>query len=73
MIADVPRKILTSVVLNTERLLPGVITFDFFEDILASNSEKYKSDIRKSRADARAGKVYSLEEVVGDLTTSPAE
>jgi len=73
MIANVPRKILTSVVLNTERLLPGVITFDFFEDILASNSEKYKSDIRKSRADARAGKVYSLEEAVGNSATSPAE
>jgi hypothetical protein len=63
MLADLSRKILTSVVLNIERLLPGVITFDFFEDILMSKSKKLKADIKKSREESAQGRTYTFDEV----------
>ena len=56
-------------ILVTERGEPkaALVNIDFFEDLLMANSPKYIESIREAREDFKAGRVYTHEQVFGDL------
>ena len=56
-------------VLVTERGEPKValVNIDFFEDLLMANSPKYVASIKEAREDFKAGRVYTFEQVFGDI------
>jgi len=56
-------------VLVTDRGEPkaAVVNIDFFEDLLMANSPEYIKSIKEAREDFKAGRVYTHEEVFGDL------
>ncbi len=56
-------------ILVTERGEPKValVNIDFFEDLLMANSPQYIKSIKEAREDFKAGRVYTHEQVFGDL------
>ncbi len=56
-------------VLVTDRGEPkaAVVNIDFFEDLLMANSSEYIKSIKEAREDFKAGRVYTHEQVFGDL------
>lgn len=56
-------------ILVTERGEPkaALVNIDFFEDLLMANSPGYIKSIREAREDFKAGRVYTHEQVFGDL------
>ncbi|HEX7456266.1 MAG TPA: type II toxin-antitoxin system Phd/YefM family antitoxin [Candidatus Nanoarchaeia archaeon] len=56
-------------VLVTERGEPraALVNIDFFEDLLAANSPAFIKSIEEAREDFKAGRVYTHEQVFGDL------
>ena len=56
-------------VLVTERGEPraALVNIDFFEDLLAANSPDFIKSIEEAREDFKAGRVYTHEQVFGDL------
>lgn len=56
-------------ILVTERGEPkaALVNIDFFEDLLMANSPEYIKSIREAREDFKAGRVYTHEQVFGDL------
>lgn len=54
-------------VTRSGRALSALVDLDYFEDLLALSSPKYLNSIRKARADIKAGRFYSHEEVFGKL------
>ncbi|OGY27747.1 MAG: hypothetical protein A2Z42_02795 [Candidatus Woykebacteria bacterium RBG_19FT_COMBO_43_10] len=55
--------------LVTERGEPraALVNIDFFEDLLMANSPEYIKSIEEAREDYKAGRVYTHEQVFGDL------
>ena len=55
--------------LVTERGEPkaALVNIDFFEDLLTANSPEYIKSIEEAREDFKAGRVYTHEQVFGDL------
>lgn len=45
----------------------AIVDLDYLEDLLALSSKKYRKAIREGRADFKAGRYYTFEEVFGDL------
>jgi prevent-host-death family protein len=56
-------------VLVTQRGEPraALVNIDFFEDLLAANSPAFIKSIEEAREDFKAGRVYTHEQVFGDL------
>jgi len=56
-------------ILVTDRGEPkvAVVNIDFFEDLLMANSPAYIKSIEKAREDFKAGRVYTHDQVFGDL------
>lgn len=55
--------------LVTERGEPKValVNIDYFEDLLMANSPEYIKSIKEAREDFKTGRVYTHEQVFGDL------
>lgn len=49
------------------RPISALVNLDFFEDLLALSSLKYKNSIREARKNYSQGKVFSHDEVFGTL------
>ncbi len=56
-------------VLVTQRGEPraALVNIDFFEDLLAANSPDFIKSIEEAREDFKAGRVYTHEQVFGDI------
>lgn len=48
-------------------LVSALVDIDFFEDLLASQSDKYLKSIREARKQFKSGDVFSHGEVFGKL------
>lgn len=55
------------VVTKKGRPVSALVNLDIFEDFLAANSPDYLKSIREARADYKAGRVFSHEDVFGEL------
>jgi PHD/YefM family antitoxin component YafN of YafNO toxin-antitoxin module len=49
------------------KLVSALVNLDFLEDLLALTSEKYLKSIKEARNDYKKGRVYSFEEVFGEV------
>ena len=49
------------------KVVSALVNIDFFEDLMASQNQKYKDEIKKSREEAKKGNVYTFEEVFGGI------
>ena len=58
-----------SYILVTDRGEPkaALVNIDYFEDLLMANSPEFIKSIKEAREDFKAGRVYTHEEVFGDL------
>lgn len=56
-------------ILVSERGEPkaALVNIDFFEDLLMANSPEYIKSIEEAREDFKSGRVYTHEQVFGDL------
>ena len=56
-------------ILVTDRGEPkaALVNIDYFEDLLMANSPEYIKSIKEAREDFKAGRVYTHEQVFGDL------
>jgi prevent-host-death family protein len=45
----------------------AIIDVEELEDLLSLHNEEYLKSIRQARADAKAGRVYTFEEVFGNI------
>ncbi len=56
-------------ILVTERGEPkaALVNIDFFEDLLAANSPAFVKSIKEARQDFKAGRIYSHEQIFGDI------
>lgn len=48
-------------------LVSAIVNLDFFEDLLALTSKKYKDSIKRAREDFKKGRVYTHEEAFGQI------
>lgn len=48
-------------------LVSAIVNLDFFEDLLALTNKKYLKSIEQARQDYRQGKVFTHNEVFGEL------
>ncbi len=47
--------------------MSALVNLDFLEDLLAAHSPQFRKSIREARADYRAGRVHTHQEVFGRL------
>lgn len=45
----------------------ALVNLDFFEDLLALTSKKYLKSIEEARADYKQGRVFTMDEVFGEI------
>ncbi|MFZ3063335.1 MAG: type II toxin-antitoxin system Phd/YefM family antitoxin [Actinomycetota bacterium] len=55
------------IVTKKGRPVSALVNLDFFEDLLAATSPEYLKSIKEARADYEAGRIFSHEEVFGEL------
>lgn len=48
-------------------IISAIVDIDYFEDLLAATSPKYIESIKRAREDIKKGRVYTLEEVFGEI------
>ena len=49
------------------QITSAIVDIDYFEDLLAAISPKYIESIKRAREDIKKGRVYTHEEVFGDV------
>lgn len=49
------------------KISSALVNIDLFEDLLALSNRKYLASIRKARREYRAGKVFSHEQLFGEV------
>lgn len=49
------------------RPVSALVNLDFFEDLLAATSPEYLDSIKEARADYKAGRLFTHEDVFGEL------
>lgn len=52
---------------NKGRPVSAIVNLDYFEDLLALASPNYIKSIQEAREDYKQGRVYTHQEVFGDL------
>lgn len=52
---------------NRGKIVSALVNIDFFEELMAGRSKKYKSDIKRARQEAKESKLHTMEEVFGDI------
>ncbi len=70
-LADILKEVSTSknyfIVTKKGRPISALVNLDFFEDLLAAASPEYLESIKEARANYRAGRTFSHEEIFGEL------
>ncbi len=49
------------------KITSAIVNIDFFEDLLMANSPEYIKSIKEARKDFKAGRVYTHEQVFGEI------
>ncbi len=55
------------IVTKKGRPVSALVNLDFFEDLLAATNPEYLKSIKEARADYKAGRIFSHEEIFGEL------
>lgn len=67
VIEEVISKKTTMIITKKGKALAGIVDLDLLEDLEALNSQKYIKSIKKARGDYKKGRVFTHEEVFGEL------
>lgn len=55
------------IVTKRGRPVSALVNLDFFEDLLAATSPEYVESVKEARADYQTGRVFTHEDVFGEL------